>query len=72
MQAARGDTEVVLRSARLAADTEWSGKFPERDDRWWVSLLGPDAPLDRLDHLGTLRYYAPRVWGPILHAKGRR
>lgn len=71
MQAVRGTSDSVLRSARLAAATEWSGRFPERDDRWWVALLGPDAPLDRLDHLGTLGYYAPRLWGPLLHAKGR-
>lgn len=71
MQAIRGTSDSVLRSARLAADTEWSGRFPERDDRWWVALLGLDAPLDRLDHLGTLGYYAPRVWGPLLHAQGR-
>jgi exodeoxyribonuclease V gamma subunit len=72
MQAARGDAPAVLRSAMLAAESEWAGRFPERDDRWWVSLLGPDAPLDRLDHLGTLSYWAPRVWGPLLDAKGRR
>ena len=24
-----------------AADSEWAGRFPERDDRWWVLLLGP-------------------------------
>lgn len=71
MQAARGDDPAALRSALLAADAEWAGRFPERDDRWWVALLGTDAPLDRLDHLGTLRYWAPRVWGPVLRATGR-
>ncbi len=70
MQASRGDDPGVLRSARLAAEGEWAGRFPERDDRWWVTLLGPDAPLERLG-LHSLGYYAPRVWGPILHAKGR-
>lgn len=70
-QAAWGDSAAAQRSALLAAAGEWAGRFPERDDRWWVALLGPDAPLARLDHLGTLRYWAPRVWGPILHAKGR-
>lgn len=69
-QAMRGSDETVLRSALRAADTEWAGRFPERDDRWWVSLLGPDASLARLDHLNTLRYWAPRVWGPVLRAKG--
>ncbi|MFW5473169.1 exodeoxyribonuclease V subunit gamma [Knoellia sp. CPCC 206450] len=70
MQAARGDSAATQRSSLLAASVEWAGRYPERDDRWWVALLGPDAPLDRLDHLGTLRYWAPRVWGPILHARG--
>ena len=66
-------TTRLLSSPRSrAADSEWAGRFPERDDRWWALLLGPQAPLDRLDHLSTLSYWAPRVWGPLLQAKGRR
>ncbi len=67
-----GSPDQRVQRALRRADDEWSGRFPERDDRWWVALLGPDAPLHRLDHLGTLRYYAPRVWDPILQAKGQR
>lgn len=70
VQTARGGHPAVQRSALLAADFEWAGRVPERDDRWWAVLLGADAPLDRLDHLGTLSYWAPRVWGPLLQAKG--
>lgn len=71
IQALGRDNLSLPRSALLAANAEWAGRFPERRDRWWVSLLGPDAALDQLDHLGTLSYWAPRVWGPALHAKGR-
>jgi exodeoxyribonuclease V gamma subunit len=71
IQAVRRDDLSLPRTALLAANAEWAaGPFPERGDRWWVSLLGPDAPLEQLNHLGTLDFWAPRVWGPVLHAKG--
>ncbi|WP_068401943.1 exodeoxyribonuclease V subunit gamma [Kribbia dieselivorans] len=68
-QAVRGPEHA--RSAWNAAQSEWAaGRFPERDDKWWTFLLGPDAPIERLDPLGSLPYWAPRVWGPILRASG--
>ena len=71
VQAVRGDHPAVQRSAFRAADSEWAGHFPERDDRWWALVLGPQAPLDRLNHKGTLSYWAPRVWGPLLQSENR-
>lgn len=71
VQAVRGDHPAIQQSAFRAADSEWAGRFPERDDRWWAVLLGPEAPLERLNHLSTLSYWAPRVWGPLLQARGR-
>lgn len=68
-QAQRGP-EYAKSSAWQAANVEWAGRFPERDDTWWVFLLGPDAPLERLDPFGSLPYWAPRVWWPLLRASG--
>jgi exodeoxyribonuclease V gamma subunit len=71
VQAVRGDSPAIQQSAFRAANSEWAGRFPERDDRWWAVVLGPEAPLERLNHLGTLSFWAPRVWGPLLQARGR-
>ena len=71
VQAVRGDLPAIQQSAFSGRRLRVGRPLP----RTRRPLVGPPpraaGPARASDHLGTLSYWAPRVWGPLLQARGR-
>lgn len=70
---ARADDTNIRERAAAQAEFVWSGKFPERSDRWWTRVLGEAAPWSAVMSLPTptntsFDSLSRGLWFPVLDA----